>query len=88
MVDVAPTITVATFADQLTRCITGAAKVRAVPHVSSNLSWQVFTFISWADKERGLVQYRVGCNQRAANTPSPPGGLIVGIGKARGSISC
>ena len=75
VVDVGPDNYPLPLTDRLTRCITGAAKAGEV-----NLSWQVLTHIPWTDKERGLVQHRVGGHQRATNT-SPL--HIVGIGKAR-----
>ncbi|MNF01219.1 hypothetical protein D3C80_2001820 [compost metagenome] len=75
MVDVGPDNHPLPLADRLTHCITSTAKASEV-----NLSRQVFTHIPWTDKERGLVQHRVGCYQWAADTPPLH---IVGIGEAR-----
>ena len=75
VVDVGPDNYPLPLTNRLTRCITGAAKAGEV-----NLSWQVLTHIPWTDKERGLMQHRVGGNQWTADTPPLH---IVGIGPAR-----
>ncbi|MNR46131.1 hypothetical protein D3C85_1650600 [compost metagenome] len=74
MVDVGANDDSLPLSDRLTSCIAGTAKAGKV-----NLSWQVLAHITGTDKERRLVQDRVGCNQGGANAPPLH---IVGIGKA------